>query len=331
MSRTVPSKPSSYRSNPPPEFYPRSHQSCSHVITDKGPQCGLALLNQVPTSNTTGRNGSSSSESSSSLHTQPAIGTFGHGNGWIQSPNSIWGRPDQTPEFYPGSSGYSAKSRTSTLEDEYHLLSMADDLVDPTEDILFNPSIHSPPFKKNINPSTLTSDQISALAAAFATPTRSPQTSNLINQATRLAKGLAHPPANRGFRAKASDLGDRDEGNTTVFVGGLSQGVTESLLNDLFEPYGSIAYVSPFSSSASSPIHRPISFATSRYMPFHRVSADYQVKIPPGKGCGFVQFHNKKEAEYAIKQMQGFECLGCSLRTHWGRSQGESCLPAPAP
>jgi hypothetical protein len=242
MSRTTPSKPSSYRSNPPPEFYPRSHQSCSHVITDQGPQCGLALLNQVPASKTNGRNGSSSSESSSSLHTQPAIGTFGQGNGWIQSPSSIWGRPDQTPEFYPGSS-YS-KSRTSTIEDEYHLLSMADDLIDPTEDILFNPSIQSPPSKKKIDPSTLTSDQISALAAVFATPTRSPQTSNLIDQATRLAKGLAHPPANRGFRAKASDLGDRDESNTTVFVGGLSQGVTESLLNDLFEPYGSIAYVS---------------------------------------------------------------------------------------
>lgn len=243
MSRTAPTKPLSYRSNPPPEFYPRSHQSCSHAITNQGPQCGLALLNQGPVSKTS-RHGSSSSESSSSLHTQPAIGTFGQGNGWIQSPNSIWGRPDITPDVYPGSSGYSAKSRTSTLDDEYHLLSMAEEFVDPNEDILFNPSINSP-ISKTIDPSTLTSNQLSALAAAFATPSRSPQTTALINQATRLAKGLAHPPANRGFRAKASDLGDRDESNTTVFVGGLSQGVTESLLNDLFEPYGSIAYVSP--------------------------------------------------------------------------------------
>ena len=273
MSRTAPSKPSSYPSNPPPEFYPRSHQSCSHVITDQGPQCGLALLNQVPISKTADRNGSSSSESSSSLHTQPAIGTFGQGHGWIQSPQSIWGRPDQTPEFYPRSSGYSAKSRTSTLEDEYHLLSMADDLVDPTEDILFNPSIHSTaPKRSNVDPSTLTSEQISALAAAFATPARSPQITNLVNQATRLAKGLAHPPANRGFRAKASDLGDRDESNTTVFVGGLSQGVTESLLNDLFEPYGSIAYVSPPSlSSLASLCHRLLGISTRS---FYRISAD---------------------------------------------------------
>jgi hypothetical protein len=27
--------------------------------------------------------------------------------------------------------------------------------------------------------------------------------------------------------------------------------------------------------------------------------------------------------------MQGFECLGCSLRTHWGRSQSMSRLPTP--
>jgi hypothetical protein len=145
MSRTAPSKSSFNRSSqPPPEFYPRSHQSCSHAITDSGPQCGLALLNQVPPPLNQGRNGSSSSESSSSLHTQPAIGTFGQGSGWIQSPPSIWGRQDGSTDFYPGSSGYSAKSKTSTSPgDEYHLLSMADELVDPNEDILFNPSIRS--------------------------------------------------------------------------------------------------------------------------------------------------------------------------------------------
>ena len=246
MSRNGPKSSFNRSSLPPPEFYPRSHQSCSHVITDSGPQCGLALLNQTSPTSVNGRNGSASSESSSSLHTQPAVGIYGQVKGWIQSPSSIWARPDTTPDFYPGLSSYS-KSRTSTSPgDEYHLLSMADDFAepmeDPTSDILFNPSIRQQPI---IDPSTLTSTQISALAAAFATPTRSPQITSLINQATRLAKGLAHPPANRGFRAKASDLADRDESNTTVFVGGLSQGVTESLLNDLFEPYGSIAYVSP--------------------------------------------------------------------------------------
>ena len=280
MSRTAPPFKPSFdysqpafqprSSMPPPEFYPRQqHQNCSHIITDSGPQCGLALLNQVSNStDTEGRNGSSSStDSSSSIHTQPAVGSFGQGQGWIQpsSTASIWGRPEMTPhstDFYPRGSKY-GKSRASistsatALSDDYHLLSMADGLVEDfgnvnleqettDSDILFNPSILSPPSKTvpNLDPSTLTSHQISALAAAFAAPTRSPQINQLVTQATRLAKGLARPPPNRGFRAKASDLIDRDESNTTVFVGGLSQGVTESILNDIFEPYGSIAYVS---------------------------------------------------------------------------------------
>jgi hypothetical protein len=122
------------------------------------------------------------------------------------------------------------------------------EIQDATEsDILFNPSIHVPSKAvPTLDPSTLTSHQISALAAAFAiTPSQSPQVTHLVQQATRLAKGLAHPPPNRGFRAKANELPDRDESNTTVFVGGLSQGVTESILNDIFTPYGAIAYVSP--------------------------------------------------------------------------------------
>jgi hypothetical protein len=280
MSRTAPPfKPSfdypqptfqSRSTMPPPEFYPRQqHQNCSHIITDSGPQCGLALLNQVSNPPVTkGRNGSSSStESSSSVHTQPAIGSFGQGQGWIQpsSSASIWGRPELTPhsaDFYPRGSKY-GKSRASVStsatspSDDYHLLSMADGLVEDLgnvnlepetseSDILFNPSILSPPSKTipNLDPSALSSHQISALAAAFAAPSRSPQVNQLVTQASRLARGLARPPPNRGFRAKASDMIDRDENNTTVFVGGLSQGVTESILNDIFEPYGSIAYVS---------------------------------------------------------------------------------------
>jgi hypothetical protein len=134
---------------------------------------------------------------------------------------------------------------------------MADGIIeedqDPINDILFNPSISSPPKSKSLptfDPSLLSSTRIAALAAAF-TPasttqlqSQSPQVASLVAQATRLAKGLAQPPANRGFRAKANEVPDRDDSNTTVFVGGLSQGVTESVLNDIFTPYGSIAYVS---------------------------------------------------------------------------------------
>jgi hypothetical protein len=134
---------------------------------------------------------------------------------------------------------------------------MADGIVEEEQDyesdILFNPSSLKPATKRgpsiDLNPTNLTSAQITALAAALAIPptqtqSQSPQVAQLVSQATRLAKGLAHPPTNRGFRAKANEMIDRDESNTTVFVGGLSQGVTESVLNDIFTPYGDIAYVS---------------------------------------------------------------------------------------
>jgi hypothetical protein len=158
---------------------------------------------------------------------------------------------------------------------------MADGIVeeeqDPESDVLFNPSILQPATKRgpsiDLNPTNLTSAQITALAAAFATPptqSQSPQVAQLVSQATRLAKGLARPPANRGFRAKANELTDRDESNTTVFVGGLSQGVTESVLNDIFTPYGDIAYVGIL------PSHQP------GCRPYDTKSrADHQGEDPP--------------------------------------------------
>ena len=62
-----------------------------------------------------------------------------------------------------------------------------------------------------------------------------------------------------------------DPNNTTVFVGGLSGYVTEDELRSFFQGFGEITYV----------------------------------KIPPGKGCGFVQFVQRHAAEMAINQMQG--------------------------
>ncbi|KAK7739255.1 hypothetical protein SLS62_011261 [Diatrype stigma] len=63
-----------------------------------------------------------------------------------------------------------------------------------------------------------------------------------------------------------------DPNNTTVFVGGLSGYVTEDELRSFFQGFGEITYV----------------------------------KIPPGKGCGFVQFVHRHAAEMAINQMQGY-------------------------
>ncbi|KAK9381824.1 uncharacterized protein V2V93DRAFT_202397 [Kockiozyma suomiensis] len=81
-----------------------------------------------------------------------------------------------------------------------------------------------------------------------------------------------------------------DPNNTTVFVGGLSGYVTEDELRSFFAGFGEITYV----------------------------------KIPPGKGCGFVQFVQRHAAEMAINQMQGYPIGNARVRLSWGRSQNNS-------
>lgn len=76
-----------------------------------------------------------------------------------------------------------------------------------------------------------------------------------------------------------------DPNNTTVFVGGLSSEVTEQTLFTLFKPFGIIQ----------------------------------QVKIPPGKNCGFIKYSSREEAEEAIAAMQGFIIGGNRVRLSWGR------------
>ncbi|KAL9100270.1 MAG: hypothetical protein Q9163_004330 [Psora crenata] len=94
-----------------------------------------------------------------------------------------------------------------------------------------------------------------------------------------------------------------DPNNTTVFVGGLSGYVTEDELRSFFQGFGEITYV----------------------------------KIPPGKGCGFVQFVQRHAAEMAINQMQGYPIGNARVRLSWGRSQNNSgpagtpYRPAPPP
>eukprot|EP00891_Asterochloris_glomerata_P007277 jgi/Astpho2/7277/Aster-01583 len=79
---------------------------------------------------------------------------------------------------------------------------------------------------------------------------------------------------------------DFDPSNTTLFIGGLSGGVTEDQLRALFAPYGDIVYV----------------------------------KIPPGKGCGFVQYVQRSAAEQAMQVMQGQLVGSSAIRISWGRS-----------
>lgn len=76
-----------------------------------------------------------------------------------------------------------------------------------------------------------------------------------------------------------------DPTNTTVFVGGLSSDVSEQTLLTLFMPFGVIQ----------------------------------QIKIPPGKNCGFLKYSTREEAEDAILSMEGFIIGGNRVRLGWGR------------
>ncbi|KAG0197750.1 hypothetical protein BGX28_008728 [Mortierella sp. GBA30] len=80
-----------------------------------------------------------------------------------------------------------------------------------------------------------------------------------------------------------------DPNNTTVFVGGLSGVAHEDELRSVFAAYGDITYV----------------------------------KIPPGKGCGFVQFVHRQSAEMAINQLNGYLIGNSRVRLSWGRAQTE--------
>ena len=122
--------------------------------------------------------------------------------------------------------------------------------------------------------------------------------------------GYGAPPTPMGYPPMGGNYGGpqpmnqfTDPNNTTVFVGGLSGYVTEDELRSFFQGFGEITYV----------------------------------KIPPGKGCGFVQFVQRHAAEMAINQMQGYPIGNSRVRLSWGRSQNNSgpagtpYRPAPPP
>ncbi|CAG8799504.1 46189_t:CDS:10, partial [Gigaspora margarita] len=89
-----------------------------------------------------------------------------------------------------------------------------------------------------------------------------------------------------------------DPNNTTVFVGGLSGVNSEEelrrfVINIMYNlGFGEITYV----------------------------------KIPPGKGCGFVQFVHRQSAEMAINQMQHYPIGNSRVRLSWGRSQNDKTV-----
>ncbi|XP_043709286.1 polyadenylate-binding protein RBP47-like isoform X2 [Telopea speciosissima] len=79
---------------------------------------------------------------------------------------------------------------------------------------------------------------------------------------------------------------DNDSTNTTIFVGGLDPSVTDEDLRQPFSQYGEIA----------------------------------SVKIPVGKGCGFVQFANRSNAEEALNRLNGTVIGKQTVRLSWGRN-----------
>jgi hypothetical protein len=62
--------------------------------------------------------------------------------------------------------------------------------------------------------------------------------------------------------------------------------VTEASLSQLFQPFGVLTYV----------------------------------RVPPNKGCGFVQFHTRESAETALSRLHGHTLHGSTLRLSWGRN-----------
>ncbi|CAI8618392.1 unnamed protein product [Vicia faba] len=79
-----------------------------------------------------------------------------------------------------------------------------------------------------------------------------------------------------------------DSNNTTIFVGGLDSEISDEDLRQPFLQYGDVV----------------------------------SVKIPIGKGCGFVQLADRKNAEDAIQGLNGTVIGKQTVRLSWGRSPG---------
>ncbi|EQC31678.1 hypothetical protein, variant 2 [Saprolegnia diclina VS20] len=86
-----------------------------------------------------------------------------------------------------------------------------------------------------------------------------------VSAATDRAKH--HPPTTPSKPSPSPE----DETNTTVFVGGLDASITEDDLRKQFSAIGQVL----------------------------------SIKIPLGRGCGFVQYSTRAHAEQAIQDMSG--------------------------
>ncbi|GAA0160333.1 hypothetical protein LIER_16913 [Lithospermum erythrorhizon] len=100
-------------------------------------------------------------------------------------------------------------------------------------------------------------------------------------------------PGPGGYSNRTSEQ-EGDSMNTTIFVGGLDPNVSDEDLRQPFSNYGEIV----------------------------------SVKIPIGRGCGFVQFANRSDAEEALQKLNGTVIGKQSVRLSWGRNQGNKHIRA---
>lgn len=119
--------------------------------------------------------------------------------------------------------------------------------------------------------------------------------------------GAATPRKSSGYQQQSSSQGgyfngssaqgsqsDGESPNTTIFVGGLDPNVSDEDLRQPFSQYGEII----------------------------------SVKIPVGKGCGFVQFVNRNDAEEALQKLNGTIIGKQTVRLSWGRNPANKQLRA---
>ncbi|XP_020595970.1 polyadenylate-binding protein RBP47-like [Phalaenopsis equestris] len=106
--------------------------------------------------------------------------------------------------------------------------------------------------------------------------------------------GAATPRKISGSSSGAAQSSHEDwvSTNTTVFVGGLDQDVSEDELKQIFSKYGELV----------------------------------SVKIPLGKQCGFVQFVQRKNAEEALEALSGTVIGKQTVRLSWGRNPAKKQL-----
>ncbi|KAJ2651210.1 hypothetical protein GGH99_007670, partial [Coemansia sp. RSA 1285] len=137
-----------------------------------------------------------------------------------------------------------------------------------------------------------------AIRVSTATPKR---TSSMISTSHHHSHSLQHgapsreaagSPTSSASSADSNDMYNpaTDPFNTTVFVGGLTHPVGEDELYAFFAVYGEVTYC----------------------------------KIPPNRGCGFVTYAKRTNAEAAIRALNGHMLGGSRVRLSWGRSQSHA-------